>query len=81
MLSSRAASFSRDCRLELFSPGTGGGDRDLPFFPGGVRERRDLREPRDALRDRSGIEEAGPGDSYSVSQTSVMVICAGVVKH
>jgi len=73
---------SREDRLEPLSlrlPGSGGGDELLPFFPGGVTERLDLRELRE-FRDgvRYGVsagvgnDPTGPVDSSSVSHTAIM---------
>jgi hypothetical protein len=63
----------------VLSPGRGGGELLLPFFPGGVTDLRDLRELRDTLRESArygvsaGVGSAtGPVDSSSVSHTAIL---------
>jgi len=66
--------------LSALSPFAGGGERLLFFLSVGVVERRDLREPRDTLRERVrrgvsmgvGSDPTGPGDSSSVSHAPIM---------
>lgn len=64
---------------EILSVGSGGGDRLLPFLPGGVIDLPDFREPRETLRERvrrgasMGVgKDTGPVDSSSVSHAAMV---------
>jgi hypothetical protein len=54
----------------------------LPFFPGGVMDLPDFREPREIVRERGcsgvsagvGKDTAGPVDSSSVSHTAMVSV-------
>lgn len=53
----------------------------MPFFPGGVMDLPDFREPREIVRERgcSGVSagvgnDAGPVDSSSVSHTAMVSV-------
>ena len=74
--------------LSLLSPGSGGGEELFPDFPGGVTDRPDFRELREALREgvRYGVdmgvgnEPTGSVDSSSVSHMAMLTSVWGIYR-